>query len=107
MEIQENLVKEYEDLVLPTKYDEKYLEKLQSGRLKLSELSEDDLKAYKHDPRYYEEIGCLGYNPRERMLEAVIYIKRPYGYGGGCKTHGSAEYVQFCFDRTGDGDFND
>jgi hypothetical protein len=107
MEFQEKLIKEYEDLVLPIKYNEKCLKKLHMGRLKLSKLSEDDLNAYKHDPRYYEEIGCIGYNPRERMLEAVINIKRPYGYGGGCKSHGSAEYVQFCFDRTGDGDFSD
>lgn len=107
MEFEEKLVKEYEDLVLPIKYNEKMLKKLHLGRLKLLKLSEDDLKVYKHDACYYEEIDCIGYNPEERMMEAVIKIKRPYGYGGGCKSHGSAEYVQFCFDRTGDGDFSD
>lgn len=43
MEFEEKLVKEYEDLVLPIKYNEKMLKKLHLGRLKLLKLSEDDL----------------------------------------------------------------
>jgi hypothetical protein len=107
MGFSEGLVREYQETIGKITYNEKCLERLTQGRLKLLELGEDALYAQEHDPRFYEEIECLGYNPDERMMEAIIKIKRPYGYGGGCQSHGSMEYVHFCFDRTGDGDFGD
>src|SRR5688572_16677781 len=29
----------------------------------------------------YEEIGCVGYQPQFKRLEAVVFTKKPYGYG--------------------------
>jgi len=43
----------------------------------------------------YEEIGCLGFNPKLDMLEATVQVKLPYGYKGGLCTKGSTEYVRF------------
>jgi len=31
----------------------------------------------------YEELKCVGYNPTLERLEAVVYVKKNYGYGGG------------------------
>lgn len=46
----------------------------------------------------YEELKCVGLYPEGDLLEAVIEIKRPYGYGGDlCKT-GTPEYVAFYID---------
>src|SRR6516162_3245204 len=30
----------------------------------------------------YEEIGCVGFHPQSRRLDAVVFIKQPTGYGG-------------------------
>ena len=43
----------------------------------------------------YEELGCVGYQPQFRRLEAVVYIKRHFGYGGGLCSAGTPEYVRF------------
>ena len=43
----------------------------------------------------YEELKCVGYNPQLSRLEAVIWIKRPAGYGGGICTSGTPEYIRF------------
>jgi hypothetical protein len=43
----------------------------------------------------YEEIGCVGYQPQFKRLEAVVFTKKPYGYGGGICSQGSQEYVRF------------
>lgn len=45
----------------------------------------------------YEELTCVGYNPKSQMLEATIQVKLPYGYGGDvCNgAPGSTEYVRF------------
>lgn len=43
----------------------------------------------------YEEIGCVGFQPQFNRLEAVIYVKRPNGYGGNICSNGSREYVRF------------
>ena len=50
----------------------------------------------------YEELTCVGYNPKLKMLEATIQIKLPYGYGGAdlCGS-GSTEYVRFFIDYGG------
>jgi hypothetical protein len=48
-----------------------------------------------HANTTYEEIGCLGFQPHLSQLEAVIFIKRPFGYGGGLCTAGTQEYVRF------------
>ena len=65
----------------------------------------DDLIIEKFKPIYplqgstrYEELKCVGLLPDEDLLEAILEIKRPYGYKGGlCKT-GSTEFVAFYID---------
>lgn len=44
---------------------------------------------------FYEEIGCVGYQPQQEYLEAVVYVKQPSGYGGTLCQSGSLEYVRF------------
>jgi hypothetical protein len=46
----------------------------------------------------WEDIGCVGYNPEQSRLEAVITIKLSTGYSGGLCTNGSKEYVRFFID---------
>jgi len=43
----------------------------------------------------FEEVTCIGFNPVTNILEAVIQIKRPNGYGGDPCAAGSFEYVRF------------
>ncbi len=43
----------------------------------------------------YEEIGCLGYNPKTDRLEAVVFLNQPNGYGGAVCSDGTPEYVRF------------
>ncbi|MCX6676539.1 MAG: hypothetical protein NTU95_01160 [Methanothrix sp.] len=43
----------------------------------------------------YEEIRCLGYDPFFEKLQAVIFIKKSFGYSGGICTNGSPEHVRF------------
>ncbi len=43
----------------------------------------------------YEELTCIGLNPRLDLLEATIQVKLPYGYRGDLCRAGSYEYVRF------------
>lgn len=43
----------------------------------------------------YEEIGCVGFQPQAKRLDAVVYVKEPFGYGGGICTNGTQEHVRF------------
>jgi hypothetical protein len=55
----------------------------------------------------YEEIVCVGFYPEKDMLEAIIQIKRPFGYNGDLCSSGSFEYVRFFVDWNGNGNFTD
>ncbi|MBS0448998.1 MAG: hypothetical protein JSR59_24000 [Proteobacteria bacterium] len=44
---------------------------------------------------YYEELGCVGYQPQQEQLEGVVYVYQTSGYGGGICSPGSTEYVRF------------
>ena len=55
----------------------------------------------------YEELTCVGYDPAIERLEAVVSIKRTYGYSGDVCTDGSTEYVRFFVDRERDGTWED
>jgi hypothetical protein len=46
----------------------------------------------------YEELNCIGLLPNENLLEAVIEIKKPFGYKGDLCSTGSKEYVSFYID---------
>jgi hypothetical protein len=46
----------------------------------------------------WEELDCVGYNPQNATLEAVISIKRSSGYSGNLCSNGSTEYVRFYVD---------
>jgi len=50
----------------------------------------------------FEELRCVGLRPVSDLLEAVLTIKRPFGYSGGLCDTGSTEYVAFWIDF-GDG----
>jgi len=43
----------------------------------------------------YEKIGCVGFQPRFNLLEAVVFINQSFGYGGDPCSDGSPEYVRF------------
>lgn len=45
--------------------------------------------------KYYEELGCVGYQPQQGQLEAVVYVKQPSGYSGRICESGSLEFVRF------------
>jgi len=47
---------------------------------------------------YYEEIIKVGYNPDFQILEAILAVKRPYGYNGNLCTDGSYAFVRFYLD---------
>ena len=44
---------------------------------------------------FYEEIGCVGFQPQLNRLEAVVFVKQPSGYGGDICSDGTREYVRF------------
>jgi len=56
---------------------------------------------------FYEELACVGYEPTAERLEAVVNVKRTYGYGGDVCTSGSPEYVRFYIDEDNDGTWDD
>jgi hypothetical protein len=60
-----------------------------------------------HGNTSYEEATCLGFSPEKDELEAVVQVKKPYGYAGNLCRAGSYEYVRFFIDWNGDGDFLD
>ncbi len=55
----------------------------------------------------YEEIRCIGYNPQFERLEAVVSVKKEYGYSGDVCSAGSPEYVRFYVDWNNDGNWVD
>jgi hypothetical protein len=46
----------------------------------------------------WEELGCVGFNPDQRRIEAVVNIKQSTGYSGGLCSQASQEYVRFYVD---------
>ena len=46
----------------------------------------------------FEQLDCVGLDPNRGTLNAVVRVKRPYGFGGGLCTTGSIEYVAFWVD---------
>ncbi len=47
---------------------------------------------------FYEEITCVGYNPKSNDLFATFELKRAFGYSGNLCTKGSREYIRFYVD---------
>lgn len=43
----------------------------------------------------YEEIKCVGFHPQANRLDAVVFVKQPFGYGGTICASGTREYVRF------------
>ncbi len=39
----------------------------------------------------YEELRCVSFNPEQNLLEAIVSVKRPFGYGGNLCQTGSFE----------------
>jgi len=44
---------------------------------------------------YYEKLTCVGYQPQQKRLEAVVHVYQPGGYGGGICSPGTPEFVRF------------
>ncbi|MEP7118166.1 MAG: hypothetical protein ABI880_11330 [Acidobacteriota bacterium] len=44
---------------------------------------------------FYEELGCVGYHPQQELLEGVVYVYQPSGYGSDGCGPGTPEYVRF------------
>lgn len=55
----------------------------------------------------HEELKCIGYNPHLEQLEAVVFIKKDYGYNGDICSSGTPEYVRFYVDWNNDGNWVD
>ena len=49
----------------------------------------------------------MGYHPRLKRLEAVVYVKQSSGYNGGICTSGSQEYVRFYLSTDGGATWQD
>lgn len=64
------------------------------------------VKAMKNNTAY-EEMACVGFNPQFNRLEAVVLVKRGYGYGGDVCSSGTPEYVRFYADWNNDGTWTD
>ncbi len=74
------------------------------GNLKVSEF--EPVKSMKANVSY-EELMCVGFHPHLDQLEAVVYVKKTYGYSGGICSNGSMEYVRFYVDWKNDGHWSD
>lgn len=74
------------------------------GNLKVSKFKH--VKSKKNDTSY-EELKCVGYNPHIEQLEAVVHLKRDYGYGGDICSIGTPEYVRFFADWNNTGHWED
>ncbi len=48
---------------------------------------------------FYEELGCVGYQPQQERLEAVVYVHQPSGYGTDVCGAGTTEFVRFYLSR--------
>ncbi len=46
---------------------------------------------------HYEDILCVGYNPRDKLLAAVIALHQSGGYDTGTRISSAPEYVRFYF----------
>lgn len=55
----------------------------------------------------YEQLMCVGYNPQFERLEAVVHIKKNFGYGGDLCSSGTQEYVRFYIDWDNSGTWTD
>ncbi len=55
----------------------------------------------------FEELKCVGFNPQLNLLEAVIWIKQEFGYGGDICSVGTPEYVRFYVDWDNTGNWID
>jgi len=84
MERMDKLREQYRKLLVQ---NPNYFGKLETSKLKA-------VFPLKHNTAY-EELGSVGYHPETERLEAVVYIKRPTGYGGGVCRRGTPEFVRF------------
>ena len=65
----------------------------------------DDLYPIGDGNTSYEELECVGYNPKLETLVATIRVKKSAGFSGGLCTAGSQEYVTFFADLNNNGTF--
>jgi len=53
----------------------------------------------------YEEMECIGYDPKTQTMVGTVRVKLSSGYSGGLCTQGSREYVTFWADFDDNGSF--
>ncbi|MFN8464728.1 MAG: hypothetical protein U0X20_04220 [Caldilineaceae bacterium] len=56
---------------------------------------------------FYEELACVGYQPQQERLEAVVYVYQPFGYGTDVCGPGTPEYVRFYLSFDGGASWQD
>lgn len=56
---------------------------------------------------FWEELTCVGFNPREQRLEGIVSIKQSTGYGGTLCNPTSKEYIRFFVDFKDGSGFQD
>lgn len=79
------------------------------GTLENSETSGNYESVYQlgNNQSFYEQLGCIGYNPLTKKLGVVIIVKQAGGYGGSACNGGSREYVRFFLDYNNSGSWVD
>ncbi|HEY3136051.1 MAG TPA: hypothetical protein VGL29_08485 [Blastocatellia bacterium] len=55
----------------------------------------------------FEEIGCVGFQPQASLVEAVVFINQPTGYGGDVCSNGTPEFVRFYLSLDGGATWQD
>lgn len=56
---------------------------------------------------FWEELTCVGFNPKEKRLEGIVSLKQSTGYGGTLCNPTSKEYIRFFVDFKDGSGFQD
>jgi len=56
---------------------------------------------------FWEELTCVGFNPKEQRLEGIVSLKQSTGYGGTVCSPNSKEYIRFFVDFKDGSGFQD
>lgn len=56
---------------------------------------------------FWEELTCVGFNPKEKRLEGIVSLKQSTGYGGTVCSPTSKEYIRFFVDFKDGSGFQD
>jgi hypothetical protein len=92
----------------PTRHDAEITARAQLGRLLVTRQDRLGEVLLPADPTRFEAVTCVGLEPEQSVLYAVVEVRQEIGYNGDlCTGPGALEYVRFFADWDGDGDFTD